>query len=186
MIEYLGAFHPETPEEIIELGTIMQDAVRLFTEICSYSPTHFIGPNREPAKEMDKVLAEKGVKYLTQSKLRRYPKGNDKIGLQFNWLGKRNKYGQTFIMRNSGFEPVGRVNTLDTCLSEIKTAFNWSKPAVISTHRANYIGYIDQSNADFGLKQLRLLIKAILKNWPDVEFMTSTELGDIIRTERNS
>jgi hypothetical protein len=180
IIEYLGALHPEHPSEIEELESLMNDAVNIFEKKCGYSPTHFIGPNREPAKSIDKVLAKRGVKYMTQSKLRWYPKGNGRTGFQFNWLGKKNSHGQTFIMRNSGFEPSGKVNNLDTCLAEIETAFMWGKPAVISTHRANYIGGIDQNNADYGLGQLESLLKKVTSTWPNVEFMTSTELGELI------
>lgn len=183
IVEYLGAFHPESKGEIVSLKAIMSDAVKLFSEACGYKPTHFIGPNREPARELDAVLAEDGVKYLTQSKLRKYPKGDDKYGFEFNWLGKKNKIGQTFIMRNSGFEPSGGVNTVDTCLTEIDIAFKWNKPAVISTHRANYIGEIDLSNADYGLGKLKTLLKEIIHKWPEVEFMTSTELGELINSE---
>lgn len=184
LIEYLGALHPGDKEEIASLTTIIADAVKLFNEACGYIPTHFIGPNREPAKELDAVLAEEGVKYMTQSKLRKFPKGDDKYGFEFNWLGKKNKHGQTFIMRNSGFEPSGLVNNINSCLAEIDTAFKWGKPAVISTHRANYIGHIDQKNADFGLGQLESLLKKTISIWPDVEFMTSTELGDLISKKK--
>lgn len=184
LIEYLGALHPEDKEEIESLKAIIADAFTLFKDACGYNPSHFIGPNREPAKELDVVLAEGGVKYITQSKLRRYPKGNGRTGFQFNWLGKKNRQGQTFIMRNSGFEPSGLVNNVDSCLAEIDNAFNWGKPAVISTHRANYIGHIDQKNAAFGLGQLESLLKKITSTWPDVEFMTSTELGDLISNRK--
>ena len=183
LIEYLGAFHPESKGEIVRLKAIMSDAVKLFSEICGYIPTHFIGPNREPVKELDGVLAQEGVRYMTQSKLRKYPKGDDKYGFEFNWLGKKNKLGQTFIMRNSGFEPSGRVNTVESCLNEIDIAFKWNKPAVISTHRANYIGGIDLSNADYGLNELKTLLKKIISKWPEVEFMTSTELGELMKSE---
>ncbi len=181
IVEYLGAFHPETKQEIASLKTIMADAVKLFGEACGYKPTHFIGPNREPAKELDAVLAEEGVRYMTQAKLRKYPKGDGKYGFEFNWLGKKNKSGQTFIMRNAGFEPCSGLHSVDSVIDEIRSAFYMNKPAVISTHRVNYIGSISLKNAEFGLRQLRNLIKEITNQWPEVEFLTSTELGEFIR-----
>lgn len=185
IIEYLGALHPTEREEISELEQVLHDAVRLFIEVCGYRPTHFIGPNREPAKQLDKTLANEGVMFMTQSKLRKYPRGDGKYGFEFNWLGKQNKYKQTYIMRNSGFEPAGGVNTIDTCLMEIENAFKWNKPAVISTHRANYIGSISQANGDLGLAELEKLLKAIASKWPDVEYLTSTELGELINRKTN-
>lgn len=182
--EYLGALHPETPSEIKELQQIMQDGINIFEKLCGFKPTHFIGPNREPAKEIDQTLFDNGVNFLTQSKLRKFPKGNNKFGYEFNWLGKKNEFNQTYIMRNSGFEPAGTVNTVDTCLNDIDIAFKWNKPAVISSHRVNYIGSISQYNADNGLRELRKLLNTIIKRWPNVEFMTSTELGQLIDSER--
>ena len=54
------------------------------------------------------------------------------------------------------------------------------KPAIISTHRVNFIGSIFQKNADENLKKFDYLLKTILKKWPDVEFMTSGELTQIL------
>jgi hypothetical protein len=182
ILEYLGAFHPATPDEIIRLQELMEEAISLFTKACGYPPTHFIGPNREPARELDLVLADNGVKYITQSKLRKYPKGNEKYGFEFNWWGKQNKHSQIYLMRNCSFEPSDPSikDYANRCLTEIENAFNWEKPAIISSHRVNYIGYISPKNAEFGLSQLRYLLIQILKRWPDVEFLTSTELGNII------
>jgi hypothetical protein len=73
---------------------------------------------------------------------------------------------------------------VNECLGDIASAFRWHKPCVISSHRVNYIGCIDEKNADEGLRKLDELLKEIIKRWPDVEFMTSTELGDIIRKEK--
>ena len=37
---------------------------------------------------------------------------------------------------------------VDSCIKEIEIAFKWQKPAVISSHRVNYVGFINQDNAD--------------------------------------
>ena len=42
------------------------------------------------------------------------------------------------------------------------------------------MGTINPENRAEGLKKLDQLLGAIIKKWPDVEFVTSTELGDII------
>ena len=69
---------------------------------------------------------------------------------------------------------------VDSCLNDIRIAFAWRNPAVIGTHRVNYIGGIDRSNRDRGLRELSALLTAILKKWPDVEFMSSEQLGNEI------
>ena len=42
----------------------------------------------------------------------------------------------------------------------------------------------EPENKKRGLIQLESLLKEILKRWPDVEFKTSVELGEIIRVEQ--
>jgi len=184
--EYLGAFHPDFGSDIPHLQKIIEEAIVIFESICGYKPTHFIAPNREGPRELDATLAESEVKYLTMSKLRRYPMGEEKYGSEFHWVGKLNNLGQIMITRNCGFEPSDPLHTdwVSSCLSEIDNAIKWRKPAVISSHRVNFIGYIDEANASHGLKELDRLLRSIVKKWPDVEFMTSTELGKIIRESK--
>jgi hypothetical protein len=67
-----------------------------------------------------------------------------------------------------------------TVIFDIEMAFKWGKPANISSHRCNYVGDLNLNNRDFGLAQLELLLASILKKWPEVEFMTAKELGDLI------
>jgi hypothetical protein len=60
-----------------------------------------------------------------------------------------------------------------------------NKPAIICTHRINYVGYIDSSNRDSNLKKLNDLLIAILKKWPETEFMNSVTLGELIQYENS-
>ena len=186
--EYLGAFHPDYASDIPKLKEIIESTGELFIQNCGYEPTHFIAPNRESAKALDETFSNIGVKYLTMAKLRRYPLGDEKYKRELIWLGKKNKeLGQIYITRNSGFEQVDPAcnDWVDRCMLEISNAFSWKKPAVISSHRVNYISLIDKKNADFGLSELDRLLKTILHKWPEVEFMTSTELGDLISLSKS-
>jgi hypothetical protein len=184
--EYLGAFHPDLASDIPKLQNIIKESIEIFDTICGYKPTHFIAPNREGPRELDKTLADSGIEYLSMSKLRRYPLGGEKYGKEFHWLGKENKLKQIMITRNCHFEPSdpARADWVSHCLSEIRNAFKWKKPAVISSHRVNFISLIDHNNADFGLKELDKLLSAIVRNWPDIEFMSSSELGNVIRKSK--
>ncbi len=180
--EYLGAFHPESVEEIASFEKIIADAGRLFHTYCGYRPDCFIAPNREEPREMEYFLKEVGVKYMTRSKKRRYPTGDGNFKLELNWLGKRAKSGQLSLVRNCFFEPINNLeypnaDWIDNCLKEIEIAFRWKKPAIISTHRVNFVGTIQTKYRDKGFNELRSLFKRILKKWPETEFMTSSELG---------
>jgi hypothetical protein len=71
-------------------------------------------------------------------------------------------------------DPVGQ------CLSNIAIAFRMRKPAIISSHRINYVGFIDEENRDKNLRHLKQVLSEGLKRWPDIEFLTSQELGTAI------
>ena len=51
---------------------------------------------------------------------------------------------------------------------------------VVTEANLNYMGSINPENRERGLKKLDNLLVQIIKKWPEVEFITSMELGDII------
>ena len=182
--EHLAAFDPEKASDIHALHQVTRDAGKLFVEICGYRPKHFIASNSPEPRELEQTLKEIGVEYLTRYKIQRYPLGDGKFEKQFNWLGKKNNLGQIYLTRNAGFEPSDSnvQNPIESCINDIHIAFKWGKPAIISSHRVNYIGYLDKNNRERGLNQLNDLLGLILRQWPEVQFLTSVELGDLIKS----
>ena len=51
---------------------------------------------------------------------------------------------------------------------------------MIGAHRVNFIGNIVESNRKNNLKALATLLKQVVNKYPDVEFMSTDELGRII------
>ena len=186
---YLGALHPEPKEEIKELHNYIIDAGKLFKDYMGYQPRVFIAPNAEEPKELESSLNEIGVKYLTRSKKRIYPLGDGAFGKEWNFFGQKTHFDQIILNRNAFFEPVcfGEhehiTDWVNSCLKEIEIAFRWKKPAVISSHRVNYVGTIKPENREKGLRALKRLIVEVLKKWPDLEFMSSFELGQVIKED---
>lgn len=186
VMEYLGAFKPTHASDIDSLKQVVLDAGRLFESVCNYRPTHFIAPNEEPANGLDTFFAKIGIQYITNAKIRHHDLGDNRNRREFVWLGKYYKDLDVInITRNGAFEQVDPGHDwVNECMGDIDSAFRFHKPCIISSHRVNYIGSIDERNADEGLRKLDELLKTISKKWPDVEFMTSTELGVIIRKEK--
>lgn len=187
---YLGALHPEAKDEIPKLHEYILEAGKLFQQYMGYQPRVFIAPNAEEPKELEFSLKQIGVQFLTRSKKRVYPLGDGQFAKEWNFIGKKNEFEQLIINRNAFFEPVcfGEQEHIsdwvDSCLKEIEIAFRWKKPAVVSSHRVNYVGNIRPENRDKGLTELKRLLTAVLKKWPDVEFMSSYELGETIRKDK--
>ena len=65
-------------------------------------------------------------------------------------------------------------------LNNLAAAFRMRKPAIISSHRINYVGFLDTRNRDNTLLFLSEILKQALKKWPEIEFMSSYQLGNII------
>jgi len=93
----------------------------------------------------------------------------------------KNKDGQRYIVRNCFFEPnAAQSDCVGTCLKDIKAAFSFYNPAIIGNHRTGFIGQHSSQNRDNGLKKLKDLLQAIVKKWPDVEFVSSPQLVRIM------
>ena len=76
-------------------------------------------------------------------------------------MGKTTRKGLKVITRNCFFEPAtSGKDWVDSCLSDISTSFRLHNPAVLSTHRVNYVGRLSGANRERGLNQLsKLLVK---------------------------
>ena len=186
--EHLAAFNPENAEDIFDYNIIIKTGLQLFEEICGYKARYFVASNSSEPKILEKELQKNGIEFLTRYKFQKYPLGNGKFESELNWLGKKNKLGQIIITRNSGFEPSdpSKTDWVNSCLEDIKNAFYWNKPAVISTHRVNYVSEIVADNGQKGLAALNQLLVQIKKNWPEAEFITTEELGDLIKSAKDA
>lgn len=163
------------------------DGYKIFENIFKYSSKSFIAPNYIWQEKHERVLADLGVKYLQGSYIQNEPLPKQKnTNKKYHFMGQKNKFDQTYLIRNCTFEPSSDTNKdwIDCCLKDINTAFKHNKPAVICTHRVNFIGVIDSKNRDKNLKLTEKLFKEILKKWPNVEFMSSDKLGELIIKEQ--
>lgn len=186
--EHLAAFNPENKSDILYYESVINTGLELFEEICGYKASYFVASNSPEPKILERKLQENGITFLTRYKLQKYPLGNGKFENEINWLGKKNNLGQTIITRNAGFEPsdASKIDWVDSCLEDIRNAFYWNKPAVISTHRVNYIAGNFSNNGKSGLSELNKLLIQIKKNWPEVEFITAEDLGNIINKSKDA
>lgn len=97
---------------------------------------------------------------------------------------KWKKNGVVHLIRNCLFEPSiysDNIDNVKECLWQIKKAFKNKKPAIICTHRLNYIGSIDSNNQLKNLKLLDMLLTEIEKKYQDIIYMSSNELARRIK-----
>lgn len=155
------------------------DGVKLQTELLGVKPRYFVAPDGSFSLSLVDSLKNAGIDYIGMP--RKFVDEETKNNFYF-WLGRKYKKKITVVTRNCLFEPASPRETdwIDRCLSDINNAFILYKPAIISSHRANYVGGLDKENRSIGLKALNSLIIAINKKWPNVYFLTSSQLGDYI------
>lgn len=186
-VSYQAAFDLFEPSEINYHHEVIENGLALFESLFGYKASQIVPPNGPFNNSLEETAAKNGIRYITTAKIQHEPLGYGKTRKIFHYLGQKNKNSQRYLTRNCSFEPskIGR-DWINTCLSEIETAFLMCKPAIVSSHRVNYIGALNPSNRDKGLKDLEQLITIIIKRWPDVEFMTSVELGNIIQGKKET
>ena len=182
--QLMVAYQLVTHKDILFQQYSIEEGLRLFKEIFGYDSMSFIAPCYTWGEHIESTLSENGVKYIQGGRTQQMPRLEKKVLLKRHYLGQKNRFNQIYLVRNCSFEPtlLGE-KQLDTCLKEIEIAFKWHKPAIISSHRVNYIGNIDTRNRGGSIRLLNVLFKTLLNKWSDVEFLTSNQLGMSINNE---
>jgi hypothetical protein len=182
---FRAAYDLDLIEDLVDQKEQLLSGIEEFNELYSFYPSYFVAPDGPFHKDLERELGKNEIGQIGMSKIQKMPIGNGNYKKRFHWLGKELNSGLTVITRNVIFEPMSAISgNIETVIKDMDIAFSLKKPAVISTHRANYVGGIEKSNREKGLNKLELLLSSIIKKWPDVEFMTSSELGDLIREKK--
>ena len=172
-----------TPSDLIKMKESLAEGLDIFEKIFGYRSKSFIPPCYTWNSAIEETLHANGVKYIQGLVIQSVPTGTfGNYKRKYHFTGNRNSFGQYFLVRNCFFEPSLSKSSdpVGECLNRINTAFRWNKPAIIGSHRINFIGALDENNRRNNLVLFKDLIHKIVKAWPDVEFMTSEQLGDLI------
>ena len=182
---FMDAFSYNGSGATVILEKILAEACTLFQQFFGYVSTSFVACCYVWDKILEPLLLKNGI-YTIQGGWLQFCPEQDQQAKHFTCIrhamGEKNALGQVYLVRNCLFEPSeffdgNREIALERCLFQIKDAFAHGKPAVISTHRENYIGTIFPENSAINLRLLDRLLQTVLHRWPDVEFITSDVLG---------
>lgn len=166
------------------------DGYMMFENTFGYKSKTVIAPNYIWSPEWDSQTKEKGIIAYQGLNVFSEPILNNATNDNFKkyrvYNGRKNEQDQIYLVRNVFFEPsVNLLNNdrnVESCIRQINKAFKSNIPAIVSSHRLNYIGFIDENNRNKNLRMLRIILKEVKKKWPDVEFMSSDALALEIRT----
>lgn len=181
---YRATFDMESSEEMESLKKNIREGINFINETFNQKTSYFLAPNGPYHLNLNIELIKNGIQFIGLPKLHQNP--NEKQWWKKNlfWLGKKLNSELTVLTRNVIFEPSSPKyeNWINSAFFDIKGAFRNGKPAIISTHRANYVGGLNVQNRERNIEQLRKLLNIIVKEFPDVEFMSSSQLGYLINT----
>ena len=181
---YMGAFNSGEDADSRDFEIIIDDALRMFKDIFGFDSKSFTPTTYEWSPKIEPCLINHGVKYIQSRFIQTIPLDDDKTKKLSHrgFQGTKTKAGLIRIFINFFFEPSTNENYdwVGDCLNRIEIAFKWGKAANICVHRLNFIGSIDSKNTDRTLPEFQRLLKEIVKHWPDVEFVSSDQLGEII------
>lgn len=178
---FMEAYDWDKQEEVEMHKAIIKEGLQLFESFFGYRSKSFIAPCYNWDSQLEPLLAEQGIEWIQGLRSQLQPTGVfDQYTSIKHSFGQEEK-GIRYNVRNCFFEPsmLPQKDWVNSCLAQIQSAFLFSKPAVICSHRINFVGFINEKNGERGLKDLDTLLKAIVKKWPDVRFISTDELTNI-------
>ena len=182
----MGAFDSSLPEDLDYYEQSIQEGLKLFEQLIGYPSKSFIATTYTWSPKIELFLKDNGVKYLQGMVHQRVPlDGGENFSYKKNnFTGHKSPTGLAYVTRNCYFEPSQTsIDWVSDCMNRIEIAFRWGKPAVVSAHRVNFIGNIVESNRTENLRKLSALLRMVVNEYPDVEFMSTDELGRIITSK---
>ncbi len=179
---FMEAYDWDSPEDIQQHENIIADGLKIFEEHFGFAPKSFIAPCYNWDTKLESFLASQGIEWIQSLRSQLQPTGifNEYQPIRHSFGQQQN--GLRYNIRNCFFEPsmLPQKDWVNSCLAQIQAAFLFSKPAVICSHRINFVGFINPKNGERGLHDLNQLLKAIVKKWPDAKFITTDELSKYI------
>jgi hypothetical protein len=174
-----AAFDFHQRKELDGQVQILEQGLQFFKDIFGYDSCYFTPPATILHPSLEKYLPSHHVTWLDVPIWRKFPVGNGKYRHKIHYLGQKSKSGLRYLIRNAVFEPNMNKDDdgVETCLQQVATAFRHRLPAIVSNHRAAFVGGIDPANRVKGCQALDRLLKLLLKNWPDIEFITVRDLN---------
>jgi hypothetical protein len=163
---------------------ILSEANEQFKELFGFNSKTFIAPNYSWDRDVEIILKELGILYIQGSNVqKKYNPILEKTEIHRHSLGEKNELNQKYLLRNVIFEPFStkKAEWVSDSFKQIKNAFFWQKPAVISMHRVNFIGSLDPNNRKRNILLLNGLLNKIESEWPEVEYMSTEELSKLIK-----
>ena len=176
-----AAFAFEMMDETKEFLSIIKEGLYQFEEVYGKKATCFTPPAQHFPKHLIHYLPQLGIKGMDRPFMLNQHYGKGKYKRELHFTGMKN--GLVNLVRNVVFEPtqVGALKAVALAMKQSTAAFSLKRPVIISSHRVNFGGHIEEKNRSEGLVALKTLLKSLIQQWPDIEFVSIQELEQEIR-----
>lgn len=181
-IGFTHAFGLWEKPEIDRHKRIIADGLRLFEHVFGFPSKTFTPPAQQLHPDLYPYVETLGIRSIDKPFrcMRRLDQHLQKREL--NMLGPCRGHDHVSVVRNVVFEPTNdrTFDAVKLALDQVAAAFRWRRPAIISSHRVNFVGHIDPENRTFGLDALKRLLNGIVGRWPDIRFISTDALVEEI------
>lgn len=180
----MATYDYESATELKSIQKGIEEGLQLFQETFGSASRTHIAPCYVWNEFIEKFAHANGVYGIQGSKFQQYKDpGFEKHKRIWRYMGQTNERNQIYTIRNVLFEPAlnHRIGWVDKAMESIAIAFFWQKPAIIGSHRINYVGGLSEANRTNTLIQLNELLGRVLKKWPNVQFLNSAQLTEKLR-----
>ena len=157
---------------------ILADAFEQFEKVWGMRSTTFTPPAQQLHPSLYSDVEVAGTLSIDKPLRCARPMGDGSRRREVNRSGRQAGQRHLTVVRNVVFEPGKAMgfDPVDRAMQQVAAAFRWCKPAIISSHRVNFGGHLDETNREHGLNALRSLLEHITERWPEVEFVGVDEV----------
>lgn len=180
---YLAAFMVTALDGIDDARSRLQSGLDMFARAFGYRSLTFIPCNYIFPAALRAALFATGVRLVQAQRGQFVPLADGNYGrVQRFHTGMVDSAGLLYTVRNVKFEPFecDKTDWVLRALWEVQEAFLLRRPAIISTHRVNYVSGLDRFHGVRSLRLLEKLLTGIRHRWPSVEFVSSDQLLQIM------
>ncbi|MCF8427104.1 MAG: hypothetical protein K9H61_02925 [Bacteroidia bacterium] len=179
-VNLMASYDYQNEEELDFVKESINEGLQLFEQTFGFGSKTTIAPCYVWNDHIENVLNQSGVKSLQSS----YIQQKNRSGRHervWQKMGSSNQFQQKYFVRNVLFETAlsHKANWVEKALESISIAFFWGKPAIIGSHRINYVSGLSLENRENSLSQLDELLKRVIIKWPDIKFINSKQLFDM-------
>ena len=175
----MNALRAENEEEQKQIDDIVKEGLQMFEQLWGFKSKTFVAPCFCWNVDVERVLANNSVELIQTA---RFKKAAYKSPTRYYYSGEKNMFNQTYSIRNCTFEPATAENesNVGRLIKQVEKVLGQHKIAVFSTHRINYVSGLFEQNRKNTLSLLDGFLKELLKEYPDVEFLSSDRIIELL------